>query len=124
MNFGCSLSNATVDPTAKSTTRPATASAAGSQKRKARRTRASGSMRSPASSHTASTVTPCLRPALMSSRYIAELMSAMPGYGAGEGDERRRRSTQDGWAAAAAVRRPVDEGGSDEPQRAARRATT
>ena len=38
MNFGCSLSNATVDPTEKSTTRPATASAAGSQKRKARRT--------------------------------------------------------------------------------------
>ena len=79
MNFGCSLSNATVDPTEKSTTRPATASAAGSQKRRTRRTRASGSVRSPASSHTASTVTPCLRPALMSSRYTAELMSAIPG---------------------------------------------
>ena len=68
VNFGCSLSNATVEPTAKSTTRPATASAPGSQKRNARSTTASGSISSPETSHTAITVTLCLRPADMSSR--------------------------------------------------------
>ncbi len=68
VNFGCSLSNATVEPTANSTTTPATASAPGSQKRNASSTTASGSISRPATSQTAITVTLCLRPADMSRR--------------------------------------------------------